>query len=267
MPVDPRKLLELTKESKLYWFKHHIPITQEEKRHYKCANPDGPIIVSGCPDDDPYCTCPAKELQPKDAFLLKGDSKTFVINAQGETLSSFDTYTEAIEYLDGLESDPTAEPTDEELNDYLEESKYCNLIESVLGEDYLGCDWDEPDSHFSCTCPEIGKKYKDWKKYTKTYSTFWNTPKNAPLLRNAQMSMITMQKAIAVAHGDFSLRPGMIIGVEVSMQDAEGNVELKNASGKWMIAEIEHNITGTNNHTMVLNLIRDSFYKDPNTSE
>jgi hypothetical protein len=33
-------------------------------KSYTCANPRGPISNIGCPDDDPLCNCPCKELRP-----------------------------------------------------------------------------------------------------------------------------------------------------------------------------------------------------------
>ena len=293
MAIDPEKLVEITKKSQVEWYKNEIPITDEEKRRYKCANPEGPVSNINCPEDDPYCNCPAKELIPKDAFVIykedpkivgfqgenlteddslggidfnpensifneDDESKYAVVNSDGELLEKFETYDEVLEFIDGL--DPSSEPSENELQELLEESKYCPLIEEVLGEDYLGCEWDDPDGSISCNCPEIGEKYKDWKKYTQTYCTFWNTPKQTPLLRNAQMTLLTAQKAEAVVHGDISLRPGTIINVEVTDQTGED----KSSSGNWMVAEIEHLFLGSNSHSMKLTLIRDSLYFDPN---
>ena len=294
MPIDPKKLLETTKGSQVSWYKNEIPITREEKRRYKCANPEGPIDNAGCPEDDPFCNCPSKELQPRDAFIISledtdpslfdqildfyldyftlgifyddDDNRNYaVITSAGDLLDKFDTYEEAEEYVAGL--DPTPEPTDDELEELLEQSKYCQLIEENLGEEYLGCDWDDPDSTTSCSCPKIGEKYKEWKKYSRTYSTFWNTPKQTPLLRNAQMTLLTAQKAEAVVQGDLSIRPGAIINMEVSQESVEGDSRLKSSSGRWMVAEIEHLLLGANSHGMKLTLIRDSLYVDPNGSE
>jgi hypothetical protein len=295
MPLDPKKLLETTKDSQVEWYKNEIPITREEKRRYKCANPEGPIDNAGCPSNNKYCNCPSQELQPKDAFIIdakESDPSLFqqvfdfymdnifffglfgdedddrdyaVINSAGELLEKFDTYQEAEEYVAGL--DPIPEPTDDELEELLQNSKYCTLIEDSLGEEYLGCDWNDPDSPISCNCPKIGPKFKEWKRYSQTYSTFWNTPKNVPLLRNAQMTLLTAQKAEAIVQGDFSIRPGAIVNIEVSQSDAKGNTDFKSSSGKWLVAEISHHILGANAHSMTLTLIRDSLYKNPNESE
>tara|TARA_R110002051_G_scaffold118255_1_gene192019 strand:+ start:410 stop:1276 length:867 start_codon:yes stop_codon:yes gene_type:complete len=284
MPIDPEKLLEITKKSQVEYFKNEIPITNDGKKRYTCANPEGPVDNNGCPSDDPYCNCPEeiKTLQPKDAFLVETNQAvtnedfprrnvTFnVINSDGEDLDEFESRQDALDFIEEL--DPAPEPTDEELEELLQKSKYCKLIEEggtgseePLGEEYLGCDWQDPDSNFSCICPEVGSKYKDWKKYYETYSTFWNTPKQTPLLRNAQMTLLTAQKAKAIVHGDFSIRPGAIINLEIS--NINNDNSLKSSSGKWMVAEIEHSIFGANAHTMTLTLIRDSLYVDANSSQ
>jgi hypothetical protein len=298
MPIDPEKILQITKKSQVEFFKNEIPITNDGNKRYTCANPEGPVDNNGCPADDPYCNCPEeiKYLQPKDAFLIEigvnaqsEDSSVFsdildategirgflfggnpsdessykVINSAGDTLGEFTSREEAQDFINSL--DPAPEPTDEELEELLEQSKYCDRIKEELGEDYLGCDWKDPDSTSSCSCPIIGQKYKEWKKYYQTYSTFWNTPKQTPLLRNAQMTLLTAQKAKAIVHGDFSIRPGAIINIEIANINNDGG--LKSSSGRWMIAEIEHSIFGINAHTMTLTLMRDSLYVDANSSQ
>ena len=282
MPIDPEKILETTKKSQIEFFKNEIPITNDGKKRYTCANPEGPVDNNGCPADDPYCKCPEeiKFLQPKDAFIISKYDSDFVfdteendkrsevsnytvIDSNNTVLDEFDTLEDAEEFINGL--DPAPEPTDEELEDLLQKSKYCDLISQELGEEYLGCDWEDPDSSSSCTCPVIGERYKEWKKYYQTYSSFWNTPKQTPLLRNAQMTLLTAQTAQAIVHGDFSIRPGAIINLEIPMGNNETG--LKNSSGRWMIAEIEHMIEGANAHSMRLTLVRDSLYFDANSSQ
>ncbi len=282
MPIDPEKILETTKKSQVEFFKNEIPITNDGKKRYTCANPEGPVDNNGCPADDPYCKCPEeiKFLQPKDAFIISKYDSDFVfdteendkrsevsnytvIDSNNTVLDEFDTLEDAEEFINGL--DPAPEPTDEELEDLLQKSKYCDLISQELGEEYLGCDWEDPDSSSSCTCPVIGERYKEWKKYYQTYSSFWNTPKQTPLLRNAQMTLLTAQTAQAIVHGDFSIRPGAIINLEIPMGNNETG--LKNSSGRWMIAEIEHMIEGANAHSMRLTLVRDSLYVDANSSQ
>ena len=74
---------------------------------YPCANPDGPVDNSDCPEDDPLCNCPCQELKP----------------------SSYEW-----SWLSGV-VDVEKEPTDEEIQESLEEIKECNYIEDELGSD------------------------------------------------------------------------------------------------------------------------------------
>lgn len=308
MAIDPKNLLELTEKHKKLWYKNEIPITQEERRYYKCANPDGPVDNSNCPEDDPYCNCPAKYLQPKDAFIISSqDGEAFgfskfledyssfwniaagaiipgyllydVINAAYEELNadpretvyvvvdslleklgSFRTYEEAEQFVEN-EVEVSPEPTSTELEELLQESKLCDAIESYLGEDWLGCEWDEYDDFASCNCPNVGGKYKKWKEYVSTYSTFWDTPKDTPLLRNAQMTLINAQKAQMTVAGDFNLKPGQIIKIEIKDIDQEGNEKSKSASGKWLVDTVTHFIE-PQTHKMQVTLTRDSSYVD-----
>jgi len=303
--LDPHQLLELTKNHKEIWEKNEIPITQEEKRYYKCSNPDGPVDNSTCPPNDPHCNCPCKELQPRNAFIystrelydlsayleeysyglgllvtggpsylfdliraasneLYGDVNStdevfVVLDNNLEKLDQFPSYQEALEFVQGLE--PAEEPTDQQLEDLLQESKLCDAIESSLGEEYLGCIWDDPDNPASCNCPCIGKEYPKWKEYTSTYSTFWDTPKDTILLRNAQMTLINAQKAQMTIAGDFSLKPGSIIRIKIKEIDLEGNEKNKSASGKWLVDSVSHFID-PQTHVMQVTLTRDSSYVD-----
>lgn len=297
MPISPHKLLEITKNSQLEWYKNEIPITREEKRHYKCANPNGPVNNSSCPPDDPYCNCPAKYLQPKDAIIvsinddvtslseqfsqlfeeleespspqelqivveeivesifgeISGDNGYAVLSSDLEILGSFETYEDAVSFVSGL--DPVKEPTDEELEELLQDSKLCDKIKEVLGEKYLGCEWNRSDAQDSCDCPNIGEKYHEWLEYTRTYATFWNTPVKTPLLRNAQMSLMTAQMIIVSVLGDLAIRPGAIVEIN-SKTLPEGKD--KKYSGKWIVSTIAHAIS-QRNHFMTMSLIRDSF--------
>tara|TARA_R100001082_G_scaffold106894_2_gene80231 strand:- start:8566 stop:12939 length:4374 start_codon:yes stop_codon:yes gene_type:complete len=197
---------------------------------HSCANPEGPVSKSGCPDDFPWCNCPMQELIPRDEA--------------GEVIPK---------------------PTASELEDIKKTIRECELIESELGEEWLGCIWKDPNNISSCNCPNIGSRFKEYMEYLRTYSTYWNTPKYTPLYRMAQMSLIKSQTANAVVAGDFSRRPGDIIKITNS-QETDQKYSEKRGSGKWMIAEINHVIDSPSNHLMGLTLIRDSNPVDPNES-
>ena len=98
---------------------------------YPCANPDGPVDNSDCPEDDPLCNCPCQELKPS------GDASWWDLFGFWGT-------------------DELEEPTQEELQEALEEIKECDFIEDAFGSDYLGCLWKDQDHPSSCNCPCVG---------------------------------------------------------------------------------------------------------------
>jgi hypothetical protein len=144
------------------------------------------------------------------------------------------------------------EPTYAELKKLENEIKECDLIEEKLGPDWLGCMWNDPKHHLNCNCPCIGTKFLDYLKYSQTYCTFWNTPPERPLLRNAQMMQIQASKMMIKVNGDLTLRPGMLVDV------LYGN---KRFSGKWLVSTISHDFA-INKHYMSLTLIRDTEHTD-----
>tara|TARA_R110000824_G_scaffold168495_1_gene345487 strand:- start:732 stop:1490 length:759 start_codon:yes stop_codon:yes gene_type:complete len=204
---------------------------------YPCANPDGPVDNSECDDDDPLCNCPCQELKP-----------TREISAG--ILGDYSVVEE--------------EPTDEELQEALESIKECDLIESELNEDWLGCLWNNQDHPSSCNCPCRGEKFGEYMDYTRTYATYWNTPENTPLWRNAQMFLIKAQTAQIVLNGDLSLRPGTLIKIVNKLPGAE-DPNTRRFSGRWMVTTISHIIQGES-HRMMIGLSRDSSPIEPNES-
>lgn len=185
---------------------------------YRCANPN-PVDNSGCPDEDPLCNCPCQELRP--------DKLSVGITG--------------------------SEPTYRELRELEKEIKECELVEQVLGEEWLGCDWSNANSSLNCSCPCIGEKYLEYLKYSQTYCTFWQTPKERPLLRNAQLMQLLSNKLIIKLNGDLTLRPGMKININL------GN---KRYSGIWLVSSISHDMAKTK-HFMDVVLIRDSEHLNP----
>tara|TARA_R110000824_G_scaffold25365_1_gene88439 strand:- start:4546 stop:5268 length:723 start_codon:yes stop_codon:yes gene_type:complete len=192
---------------------------------YPCANPDGSVDNSDCPADDPLCNCPCQELKPS-----------------------------AVEQ----------EPTDNEIQEKLDAVKECDLIEDVLGEEWQGCIWSNPDHPSSCNCPCVGSKFKDYIEYNRTYATYWDTPPVTPLWRNAQMMLLGSQKAVIILNGDLTLRPGTIINISNIIPQAKDRE--RRSSGKWLVEEINHTMTN-NVHRMIVSCTRDSSPIDPNTSE
>ena len=186
---------------------------------YPCSNPIPPNN-SFCPPTDPLCGCPCQELRPD-------------------------------KLLTGITG---AEPTYTELTQLEKDIKECDLIEKVLGEDWLGCVWGDPKSTLNCSCPCLGKHFLDYLKYSETYCTFWQTPPERPLLRNAQMMQILSNKIMISVLGDFTLRPGNRIKI---------NMPGKRYHGYWLVSTISHDVAKTK-HLMSVILIRDSESSDPN---
>jgi hypothetical protein len=168
------------------------------------------------------------------------------------------------------------EPSRLTLTTLLKRSKECERIEEVLGADYLGCIWEDPNSPTSCTCPCIGDKFMEYLRYTRTNATFWNTPDYTPLFRNAQLALLDSQKIGITVNGDLSVRPGDIVSLDImgneitangggkspevgerqfKVNDLRVNAKFK---GKWMVVSITHKMVGLKLHKMQLVLTRDS---------
>lgn len=276
--------------------KKQIPIkeTHTIRNEYICANPAGPVSNAGCPDDDPLCNCPAKEIAPRKEYIaniyellalnnpdlneqIKGNIgineyavvKGTTASDIPEIVEFFPTYLESTQYVRGLSLEYN-EPSDEELDQLLIDSKECTKIEEVLGEEWLGCIWEDPNSSLSCNCPEIGERFLEYLKYNRTLATFWNTPDYVPLYSIAQRGLLFSQKIKISIGGDLSIRPGDVIVLEIDGENIE-EVENKrkysltentkrNAkfNGRWVVHSITHRIFGVKNHKMDLILTRDS---------
>ena len=287
MPTDLQiidALRKYVKEGK----KKKINTKYAYRDEYICANPGGEVNNSGCPDDDPYCNCPCKDLQPRKAKIYEKldfinwfrsrfgtivnlDSTTNYVVLEQEGLDDewnyiqFETLADAKTALLEFPIDP--DPTDDELDDMVLDTKECLKIEDVLGEEYLGCLWDEPNSPSSCNCPCIGDKFHEYMEYTKSLATFWDTPPHTPLYRNAQEQLASSQVIQIGMVGNLNLRPGHIIRITIPPEEADPSIEEKNLSGKWMIQEITHEMNDPTIYFMRLTLTRDSLLKSPEESE
>ena len=225
---------------------------------YPCANPEGPVDNSGCPDDDPLCECPCQELNPTDKSNLP-DSQWYA-----DALESF-------QEIPGVESiwqrlvggAKVKEPTIDELKESAESIKECEYIQTALGAEYKGCIWKNQNHPSSCDCPCVGEKFKEYMEFTRTYATYWGTDDTTPIWREAQMALINSQVSVFVLNGDMTLRPGHLIYISAKQPGAESKA--KKFSGRWLVSDISHQIHGMT-HTMFVKLIRDSSPFDPNES-
>ena len=232
---------------------------------YPCANPNGPVDNSDCPENNPYCKCPHKELKP-DSRMEAARIYSYSFDSEGE--GGPDTVDDVQETL--------REPTDEEIENLSNSLKECDLVPDALtsvGEDgnkWIGCIWDNQDHPSSC-CERVyadgneelyaegweGNKFKDYLEYTRTYATYWDTPYETPLWRNAQMRLLGSQTAMIALNGDLTLKPGTIIRINDPHFNPGEAANNKNYTGKWLVSAVEHNI-GIRSHRSLLTLTRDS---------
>ena len=210
-----------------------------ECQNYECANPDGPVTPPSRPIDstepfDPYINCPVQELRPD-----------FV--------------------EDGAFDQDLSEPSRFEIEQLESEINECDLIQEKLGDNYLGCLYSNPNASNSCNCPNRGSGYSEYLAASRTYATFWNTPHQTPLRRQAQMTQFTTQQASGMLAGDVNLRPGTIINLLIPSGEQSTN-RRKRDSGKWLVTGIQHVFT-QQQHYMSISCNRESSFHDPNTKE
>ena len=148
------------------------------------------------------------------------------------------------------------EPTYLDLYKSYKDINECSLIENNLGKQYLGCIWNEPNHPCSCNCPEQGVSFGDYLSYTRTYSTFWETPHYAPLYRQAQIGQLK-SNIIEVKLGQISkdLSLGDVISIE-NKNMMKGS-ESRSTDGLWLITSIEYKFRDKEFST-ILELMRDT---------
>lgn len=234
---------------------------------YPCANPEGPVDNSDCDEDEPLCNCPCQELKPDseeeieriNSHIEENDGN-FWSNFFGEGLGGFlaKIYGLFGSSNGGITKEKLAEPTYEELEEAKQSIKECDYIIEAFedGEDWLGCMWNNDDHPSSCNCPCVGPKFGKYLQYTRTQSTYWDTPPQQPLWRNAQMNLINSTKLSINIHGDLTLRPGTMVFVKDFSGDRG---KLSKIGGRWLIETIIHNIGAFPvAYEMQLNLTRDT---------
>lgn len=232
---------------------------------YPCANPEGPVDNSGCTDplspeydpDNPLCNCPCQELNPfKEDNTIDFPWYTGLAGLAVETVWNW-----------FLGEGAVNEPTKDQIRESIESIKECDYIKSSSlpdAESWMGCLWKDQNHPSSCDCPCVGENFKNYIEYTRTSATYWDTPVETPLWRDAQMALINSQQASIMLSGDLSLRPGEIINIT---NKNIGSGKERRMGGRWLIAEIQHNMIKGGQHTMLCTLIRDSSPIDPETSE
>ena len=218
---------------------------------YPCANPDGPVDNSNCPDDEPLCNCPCQELKPDSDEEIERINKEL----HGET-------EEGGAIMSSITPQDMEEPTDKEVEDSEESIKECELIKSVLGEKYLGCLWQDVKHPSSCNCPCVGEKFGEYLGLTRTYATYWDTEPNQPLIRNAQMTLLGSQTVKLHLMPDYTLRPGMFIYI---VDQETASRKEKKFGGRWLVKGIINHLGGFPiAGAMEVIAVRDTQVQNPN---
>ena len=192
-----------------------------KKLKLKCLNPKGQVSNIDCPENDPYCNCPAKNIMPKER-----------------------------------------EPSYKELAIAFEETKECKLIEKYLGKDYLGCILSDDQNVASCNCPEQGKYFPTFLNTIRSNATFYTTPPETPLRRQAQMMMFNAQRAVMTIYPNDQLKIGSIITIKRPNPSIQYKNRYDRVSGKWMVTGISRVFKSSNIEFMVVTLNRDSYYQE-----
>jgi hypothetical protein len=237
-------------------------------KEYPCMNPSGFPGIAGCPPEDPLCNCPCQGTEenkgkPLSTYVQVGGSG----GLPSEMVLKPDLMDIVEDRLGGLTAaDPASygkEPSTLELQLLESEIYECELVKKhpQLGEEYLGCVWDDPESPYNCTCPKIGKKFPEYMKYNRTNATFWSTPLEAPLYRNAQMALFSANKIQMRVAGDLSLITGDVIEIKAKVSDKP-----KRFSGRWIVTTIKH-IFNPDFHTMDVVLSRELPHPNSSTGE
>lgn len=187
---------------------------------------------------DIYSNCPANYLQP-------------------DTKHDYDPITGIrSDVLKGLtlEEEPTYMQLFDTFKAINEESK---IIEH-LGSSYLGCIFDDINHISSAKCPEQGKLFHKYLEYCRSSATFWDTPLDTPLQRNAQMGQL-MSESIEIkisAKLDEEIKLGSTIEIR-NHNTMEGHEPRRN-SGFWLVATISYEFVSDSNLSLILTLVRDT---------
>lgn len=262
-----------------------------------CMNPNGYVSNKNCPDNDPYCNCPKdltpnqEEVSSSDLMILKQNTNEcyhikdklsvgwFGIDYSNPSCSYNCIEEKYINIKHGSTSGLTGIVKSTgwysrsggmpRRKTFGRGATLPNTGEmwSVPG-DVVGLTMDEPSGvpslggvsgSFTGT---VGPNFKHYLEYSKTNATFWNTPKETPLYRKAQTALLTYQRIKIVVNGDFSIKPGNLVAINMPTSEMF-NISETRFHGKWMVYKNEHIIT-SQKHSMILYLMRDGNFHNPN---
>jgi hypothetical protein len=261
-----------------------------------CMNPKGYVSNTNCPKDNPLCNCPPeskpKKVEPTDAGLL-------ALKANTNECYLIKTYLSSkwfgIDYSNPKCSYNCFEETSDSTSEGSTSGSGLTAIQkSTIGgttpsrkafgqgatQGKTGSFWTVPgdvigqtlDDDIVITGSTAGgstaggstaiNNFKHYLEYSKTNATFWYTPKETPLYRKAQTALLTYQRIKIVVNGDFSIKPGNLVAINMPTPEML-NIDETRFHGTWMVYRNEHIIT-SQKHSMILYLMRDGNYHNPN---
>lgn len=163
------------------------------------------------------------------------------------------------------------EPMNDEMEYAEEDIDECTEIRKMItdGENYLGCLPPIPNSPLNCDCENPyaedtdidgddaylrDSRFSEYIRTSRTYSTFWDTPRKTPLLRKSLMNLYSAQIAVGTMPGNLKLKVGDFIEVRASTSADDTN----SLGGTWLVVKIVFAIPTTGFHKNIVTLIRDT---------
>ena len=155
------------------------------------------------------------------------------------------------------------EPTYLDIFQEFRKIKEEEYVKKYLGSSYLGCVYDDINSISSAKCPEQGRYFAKYLEYCRTSATFWDTPLDTPLQRQAQMGQLKSESIEIKISGQIEkeIKLGSIINIK--NHNTMPNHEPRRNSGEWLVTSISYEFQSDSTFSMILILMRDTlgYYK------
>ena len=259
-----------------------------------CMNPNGYVSNVDCPADDLLCNCP-KDSKPKNPEPTEASLQNLKYNTNecnlikenlsirwfgidysnpscsyncfntGNTASNNSGFTHIKHDLDGWQNTPTRKAFGEGVTGTTGSfwTVPGDVVGRTLDNDIIitGSTAGLADGG-STAGGSTGNYFKYYLEYSKTNATFWNTPKETPLYRKAQTALLTYQRIKIVVNGDFDIKPGNLIAINMPTPEMGSTISETRFAGRWMVYKNEHIIT-SQKHSMILYLMRDGNHHNP----
>tara|TARA_R110002012_G_scaffold204050_2_gene373626 strand:- start:3163 stop:4026 length:864 start_codon:yes stop_codon:yes gene_type:complete len=142
------------------------------------------------------------------------------------------------------------------------------LVNFGVSENYLGCLPPLPDSPLNCDCSSPytenidqeddhfrDSRFSEYIRTSRTYSTFWDTPRKTPLIRKSLMNLYSAQVAVGSMPGNLKLKVGDFIEIVGNVETEDDRNSL---TGTWLVAKIVFTIPSTSYHKNIVTLMRDT---------